>query len=62
MLADFTPYALWALTNVVTVIVWGLRLEGKVKVNEQVVIDLKELINTRFDALEKRIDKLNGKH
>ena len=53
----------------VGVVTWAFRLEGKVNVLDQKHIDLKELINTRFDATDKALDcrlsriekALNGK-
>jgi len=33
-------------------IVWAVRLEGKINVQQQVLTDLKELISTRLDRIE----------
>jgi hypothetical protein len=50
---------------VIGVVVWAFRLEGRINTNEQRHLDLKELINTRFDALDRRLERvertLNGK-
>ena len=46
-------------------VVWGVRQEGRINVQEQRIADLKELINTRFDASDNRLDRielcLNGR-
>jgi hypothetical protein len=51
--------------QVVAGLVWGLRLEGKVKVQEQYTTDLKELIITKLDGIDRRLirieSSMNGK-
>lgn len=43
-------------------VVWAVRLEGRVNVQDQKFIDIEKLINFRFDSLEKLIEsKLKGK-
>lgn len=37
-----------------TVLVWGLRLEGRVNTSEQRFEDLKELIEAKFDGLDEK--------
>ncbi len=55
--------------TILTVVAWAFRLEGRVntaeKLNEQQEVlrdgkhaDLKELINTKFDAQDKRLERI----
>ena len=39
-------------------VVWAVRLEGRVNTAIQRHEDLKELINTKFDAIEQRLDRI----
>lgn len=46
-------------------VVWGVRQEGRINVQEQRIADLKELINVRFDGSDVRLERiekcLNGR-
>ena len=42
----------------VGVVVWAFRLESRVNVLDQKHIDLRELINTRFDNSDKRLERI----
>lgn len=44
-----------------SVVVWGLRLEGRVNVQAQRVDDLKELINEKFNAANERLERIEHK-
>jgi len=46
------------LAQAVGVVVWGIRQEGRIHLQEQRVTDLKELINTRFDMTEQRLERI----
>ena len=50
--------AIFGITSVFGIIVWGLRLEGKQMTAEVHHNDLKELINTRFDSIDQRLDRV----
>ena len=52
---------LWAIGTAVTGMVWGLRLEGKVKTQEAVSQAQREEIIHRLDRIERKIDA-NGKN
>ena len=45
-------------TQAVGVIVWSVRQEGKIKLQDQKIVDLKELINARFDASDTRLERI----
>ena len=51
---------------VVAIIAWAFKIESKVNVLAQQHDDLKELINTRFDASDSRMERiekgLNGRN
>ena len=53
------------LVQTITIVVWGVRQEGRISIEAQKIIDLKELINTRFDASDTRLERiekcLNGR-
>ena len=59
-----TSIITFGLAYVFAAVIWGIRLEGRVNVQEQRHTDLRELINTRFDALDTRLERvekaLNG--
>ena len=38
--------------------VWFVRLEGRVNVLDQRFLDLKELIEQRFDAIDARLERI----
>lgn len=45
-------------TSLVGVIVWAIRLEGRVNTSDQKHSDLKELINAKFEGLDKRLERM----
>ena len=45
-------------TSIFCIIAWALRLEGRVNTADQRHLDLKELINTRFDSVDDRLDRV----
>jgi len=57
-----TALIIFLATGAFGIIVWGQKLQGKVdaqeKLNDQKQIDLKELVNTRFDAIDTRLDRI----
>lgn len=44
--------------QLIGIVVWGVRLEGKVNNQDQRYGDLKELINTQFDNVNGRLDRI----
>lgn len=65
MAAIVTTLCIFVFGQVVTGLVWALRLEGKVNVADQRGIDLKELIVVQLDSIDKRLSRIersmNGK-
>lgn len=65
MVSALISVATFLAAQIVVGIVWGVRLEGKVNLQEQRTTDLKELINSRFDSTDGRLKRienaLNGK-
>lgn len=65
MLGALISISIFLAGQVIVGIVWGVRLEGKVNLQEQRTTDLKELINTRFDGTDERLKRIeramNGK-
>lgn len=39
-------------------LVWGLRLEGRVNTADQRFLDLKELINSQFSGMDRRLERI----
>lgn len=39
-------------------VIWGVRQEGKISLQEAKIAGLKELINARFDSIDKRLDRI----
>lgn len=39
-------------------VVWSVRQEGKITLQEEKTAGLKELINARFDAMDKRLERI----
>lgn len=57
---DFTVETMLGtlITLVVALIGWGARLEIKVATTAQQHEDLKELINSKFDGMDKRLERI----
>lgn len=58
MVSSLITIAIFLAGQVVVGIVWGVRLEGKVNLQEQRTTDLKELINSRFDNTDDRLKRI----
>jgi hypothetical protein len=50
--------SMFVVAQVVGGLIWALRLEGKVNLQEQRSTDLKELINERFDHTDERLSRI----
>lgn len=54
-----------AVAPIIGATVWLIRLEGRVNMNKQGAVDLKELISIQLSNIDKRLDRiersLNGK-
>ena len=48
----------YVTTSAFGVIVWALRLEGRINTADQKYLDLKELINTKFDSVSDRLERI----
>lgn len=46
----------YVTTALFGIVVWALRLEGRVNTGEQRFNDLKELINTKFDGVNEKFE------
>ena len=53
-----TSIITFGLAYVFAAVIWGIRLEGRVNVQEQRHADLRELISTRFDTVESRLERI----
>ena len=49
---------LFVVATTIGGIVWGIRLEGQVKLQDQKIMDFKDLINTRFDDTANRLERI----
>lgn len=58
MFAGILSIALFGVAQAILGMTWGLRLEGKVNVIDQKYLDLKELINSRFDETDRRLERI----
>lgn len=58
MIGTLVTISIFLAGQVIVGIVWGVRLEGKVNLQEQRTTDLKELINTRFDSTDERLKRI----
>lgn len=50
---------LWLGMSVCGVLVWALRLEGRVNLADQKYVDLLRLIDSKFDAVNDRLDRID---
>lgn len=50
---------IWLATTVFGVLVWAIRLEGRVNMSDQKDLALKELIDSKFDAINDRLDRID---
>jgi hypothetical protein len=58
MVSILVTISIFIIGQVIGGIVWGVRLEGKVNLQDQRTTDLKELINTRFDSTDERLKRI----
>lgn len=58
MASAIITISLFVVGQVLVGLTWAIRLEGKVNVQEQRVSDLKELINSRFDGTDARLQRI----
>lgn len=58
MLTVIVSISLFVVAQAITGVIWGVRLEGKVNLQDQRTTDLKELINARFDGTDQRLGRI----
>lgn len=58
MIAYIITIGLFGLAQVIIGMTWGLRLEARVSVIDQKHLDLRELINFRFDETDRRLERI----
>ena len=58
MVAILTTISVFIIGQAIAGIIWGVRLEGKVNLQDQRTTDLKELINQRFDGTDERLKRI----
>ena len=49
---------IYAATLIVGIIVWAVRLEGRINTADQKHLDLKELIEAKFEGLDNRLERI----
>ena len=65
MVVEWIVAVIAFLSQTIGVVVWGVRQEGRINVQEERLAALRDLINSRFDDADGRLERieraLNGR-